>query len=241
MPPFMLIPLAFLAGSIPFGFLIARAKGLDIRAHGSGNIGATNVGRVLGKKFGILCFALDFIKGFAPTLAAGLVLGTAQSPTSAPLADVGLWLAAMSAAMLGHVFTPWLGFKGGKGVATGFGAIMGVWPVLTLPAVAAFATWYAVLKLSRYTSVASCAAAAALPLWVALGGLIAVRPTTDTSAWPIWPYLAVASTLAAIAIFMHRTNIKRLRLGTEPKLGQRAEPGSSATTIDAPCTSESRP
>lgn len=233
MPPFMLIPLAFLAGSIPFGFLIARAKGLDIRAHGSGNIGATNVGRVLGKKFGILCFVLDFIKGFAPTFATGLVLGTAQAPTSAPLGDIALWLAAMSAAMLGHIFTPWLGFKGGKGVATGFGAIMGVWPVLTLPALGAFAVWYAVLKLSRYMSVASCTAAASLPLWVALGGLIAPHAGAAKAAWAVWPYFAVGSVLAALVVFMHRGNLARLRAGTEPKMGQRAKPAATVRVADA--------
>ena len=127
------IPLSFLAGSIPFGYLIGRAKSIDIRTVGSGNIGATNLGRALGKRFFYACFFLDMTKGMMPTLIAGHymhTLGTMRVGTS----DAYWWLAVMIAAVLGHMFTPWLGFKGGKGVATGLGAMVGVLPAMAMPA-----------------------------------------------------------------------------------------------------------
>jgi acyl phosphate:glycerol-3-phosphate acyltransferase len=110
--------IAFLAGSIPFGLLIAQAKGLDIRKHGSGNIGATNVARVLGMKLGLLCFGLDVLKGLGPTLGAGLAMGVVGT-LEVPAIDAWWWLGVMSAAIFGHMFSPWIGFRGGKGVATG--------------------------------------------------------------------------------------------------------------------------
>ncbi len=130
-----LLALAFLAGSIPFGLLIAKSKGVDIRAHGSGNIGATNVGRVLGKRFGFACFFLDALKGALPVVIAGLVVGLWGRPLEGiASADAWLWLAVGMLALLGHMFSPWIGFKGGKGVATGFGAMVAMWTPLTLPA-----------------------------------------------------------------------------------------------------------
>ena len=131
MNPWLFIPAAFLCGSIPFGMLIARARGIDIRAHGSGNIGATNVGRVLGRTWGVAVFALDVCKGLAPVLVAGAALGT-LGHIAAPARDAWLVLATAAAAILGHVFCPWLRFKGGKGVATSLGALAGVFPVLTI-------------------------------------------------------------------------------------------------------------
>lgn len=217
MHPLWLIPLAFLAGSIPFGYLIGLARGVDVRRQGSGNIGATNVGRVLGRRWGMLCFGLDFLKGCVPTLAAGAVLGTIAAPTAAPLADIGLWLGAMAATVLGHMFTPWLGFKGGKGVATGFGALMGLWPVLTIPALLAFVVWFVVLKATRYMSLASCLAAASLPIWVVLVDF--TRGAREGGGWPVWPYFVTALVLGALVVFKHRANIARLRTGTEPKVG----------------------
>src|SRR5262245_15787887 len=134
----LLILSSALSGSIPFGLLIARARGIDIRKHGSGNIGATNVWRVLGPGPGLLCLALDIAKGLIPTLAAGFALHLIPARALEPR-DAWAWLGVVAAAILGHIFTPFASFKGGKGVATGLGALLGVWPFLTLPALGSLA------------------------------------------------------------------------------------------------------
>ena len=117
------IVLGFVSGSIPFALLIGRAKGVDIRRHGSGNVGATNVSRVLGRPYGLLCFALDAAKGAGPVVAAGLVQGVFGATVAAvePTAQWA-WLAVAVASVAGHMFSPFVGFRGGKGVATGFGS-----------------------------------------------------------------------------------------------------------------------
>lgn len=217
---------AFLCGSIPFGLLISRAKGVDIRKVGSGNIGATNVGRVLGKRYFYLCFALDFCKGLAPTLLAGSLAGVAGR-TLVPTPDAWGWLATMVCAVLGHVFSPWIGFKGGKGVATSLGALLGVFPHLTLPGLATFAVWLAVLAVSRYISLSSIFAGAALPA-ISAAYWFALHAKSDAAAQAITftdaiPFLAVSAALGALVIWTHRANIQRLRSGTEPKVGQRAK------------------
>jgi acyl phosphate:glycerol-3-phosphate acyltransferase len=215
-PPSLL--LAFLCGSIPFGLLIARSRGIDIRAHGSKNIGATNVGRVLGRKFGLLCFALDALKGFGPTFAAGRFMHAAGR-ADLPASEASWWLGVMAAAILGHMFSPWVGFKGGKGVATGLGAMLGVYPVLTIAGAGAFAVWLAAMALWRYVSLASCLAAGALPVlsWLALRATRGEAWMTPGAA----PFFAFTGALAALVIYKHRSNIARLLAGTEPKLGQR--------------------
>ena len=154
----LIIIAAFLAGSIPFGLLIARAKGVDIRKHGSGNIGATNVGRVLGRRYFFLCFALDLLKGLLPTLAMGAALGALGAFTMS-MHDAAWWLGAAVASILGHVFCPWLGFKGGKGVATGLGALLGVFPLLSVAGGVATVVWILAMLLWRYVSLASIIAA----------------------------------------------------------------------------------
>src|SRR5690606_7361364 len=112
---------ASIIGSIPFGLIIGRLHGIDIRQHGSRNIGATNIGRVLGKKFGLLCFLLDALKGFAGTFSAGLATGTLGIPLAAlSLESTAWWIGVAIAAVLGHMYSIFIGFKGGKGVATGF-------------------------------------------------------------------------------------------------------------------------
>lgn len=207
------ILLGYLAGSIPFGLLLGRLKGIDIRQHGSGNVGATNCGRVLGKTFGLLCFLLDVLKGALPVLLVGWwmgVLGRAEVPVAETLA----WLAVAVAAVLGHVFPVWLKFKGGKGVATGFGVILGLWPVMTLPALLAGITWAVVAAWKRYVSLASVVAAAALPLY-----LIGVAVALGRPIQQVWPFLLVAILMMLVVVIRHRTNLVRLRQGTEPKLG----------------------
>ncbi|MBC7771103.1 MAG: glycerol-3-phosphate 1-O-acyltransferase PlsY [Pyrinomonadaceae bacterium] len=235
--------LAYLIGSIPFGFMIARSRGLDIREHGSGNIGATNVGRVLGRKVGLTCFALDVLKGFLPTLISGLLLSSASFPL--PIAETLAWLAVAAMTIVGHMFPVWLNFKGGKGVATGFGALLGIYPVLTFAAAASLLIWLASVKLTRYVGVSSCIAAVGMPLLTFAMGHAVLRDHHRTSAldtsqgpeaWPlsqsltvVWPYLAVTLGLAMLVIYRHRGNISRTLAGTESKVGQRGPvPSGSA-------------
>jgi glycerol-3-phosphate acyltransferase PlsY len=217
---------AFLCGSIPFGLLIARSKGIDIRRHGSKNIGATNVGRVLGRRYGLICFGLDVLKGFAPTLAAGIAMGVAGRWG---MAERGAWwwLGVMACAILGHMFSPWVGFRGGKGVATGLGAMLGVFPVLTVAGVGAFLVWIAAMAAWRYVSVASCLAAASLPGWVWVsmrwGRLVGDGGAGPDSAGA--PFYVVTGVLALLVVWKHRGNLRRLWAGTEPRAGGR---GSAA-------------
>ncbi|NUQ68574.1 MAG: glycerol-3-phosphate 1-O-acyltransferase PlsY [Phycisphaerales bacterium] len=230
-PELAWIVLAFLSGSIPFGLLIGRAKGIDVRKAGSGNIGATNVGRILGKRYFFLCFGLDLLKGLLPTLGAGWALG-ALGRVDVPAQEAWLWLAAMAAAVLGHVFCPWLKFKGGKGVATGLGALLGVFPVLTLAGAGVFALWLLMLWRWRYISLASIVGGATLPLWV-VGVFAWLGPgeTLANRAHSVFShgfaFLILASLLGVLVVWTHRANIRRLRAGTEPKVGQRAAPAVS--------------
>jgi len=192
---------AFLAGSIPSGYIIGRINGLDIRNHGSGNIGATNVTRVLGKGWGRICFICDFFKGLAPTLAVVLMARQGALLDCAGL----LPLLAAFGAVAGHIWTPFLGFKGGKGIATAAGAIMAVNPPALL---VGGVVWVAVFFASRYVSAASIAAALALPV---AGFLFRFTGAWNASA----PELALLVVLAVVAILKHTSNIKRLLNGTE--------------------------
>lgn len=224
-PLILMMPLGFLAGSIPFGVIIARAHGVDIRQHGSKNIGATNVLRVVGRKAGALCFALDVAKGLLPTLLAGLLAGV-LGPFDIPAATALLWLGAMACPILGHMFSPWVGFRGGKGVATGLGSLLGVFPVLTIAGVGAFALWVVVVARWRFVGLASSVAAASLPLWIA-GSFVAARNLGRLErpwAEAAWPFLLVGTLLGALVVYKHRANLKRVLTGTESKLGQRVPP-----------------
>lgn len=216
----ILITIAYLAGSIPFGWIIAKKQGVNIFEHGSGNIGATNVGRVLGRKWGLLCFALDVTKGLLPTLGAGWALGTLGHFTP-PIPEAMVWMGAMVATVLGHMVSPWLGFKGGKGVATGLGAMAGVFPLLTIAVATAAVIWVISVKITRYVSVASCLAAASLPLSV---GLLSVA-LPNASPHKLWPFLLAVGCIAALVVWKHRGNIARIRRGEEPQItkGHRAK------------------
>lgn len=205
--------IAFLAGSLPFGVLIARRRGVDIRKEGSGNTGATNVGRVLGRRFGILCFMLDATKGAVPVLVAGW-LGGLLGQTAPTNAAAWGWLLVAMSTILGHCFSPWIGFRGGKGVATGFGAVLAMWPVLTVPALAAFVVWGITLGLTRLMSLASMAGAIVLPATVLA---MAIAGEGESLARSV-PYLVVTGLIAAFVVFRHRKNLVRLRQGSEPKL-----------------------
>ncbi len=215
-------------GSIPFGVIIGRLKGIDVRAAGSGNIGATNVGRLLGTRWFFVCFFLDMLKGLIPTLGVGIIAGATGKlilPNDVALA----WLAVMIAPVLGHMFSPFVGFKGGKGVATGVGALLGVLPLMTLPAIGGALVFLVVLGLWRYVSAASCVAAASIPLWVYFEFSIAQQQEKLNDWFAVgWPFLVVASLLAVLVLFRHRSNLGRLLRGTEPKIGRKsAEPAGS--------------
>lgn len=221
-PLFILI--AFAAGSIPFGLLIGRMKGVDIREHGSKNIGATNVGRVLGKPYGALCFALDAAKGAGPVLLAGQSAGVLsmmwRDIPQMTQQQMWLWMAVAIAAVLGHMFSPFVKFKGGKGVATGFGAFVAMAPLLTFPAFAALVVWYAMLRITKYVSVASMTAAVSLPV---LYVLMLIPPDGQRVGEAIAhgsPVLIVLVTVGVMLIYKHRGNIARLRRGEEPKVGR---------------------
>ena len=140
------LTLAYLSGSIPFGVLIAKTKGVNIREHGSKNIGATNVGRILGKNFGLICFFLDVLKGALPVLAFGFYANLFGKPIDAmTTSSMLLWICVALAAMIGHMYSPWLKFGGGKGVATTFGGMVALWPLLTVPVLIAFLAWIVTL------------------------------------------------------------------------------------------------
>ena len=189
----LLTLLAYLIGSVPFGLLIAKTKGKDIRTMGSGNIGATNVLRCLGKPLGITCFVLDVLKGYLPA-ALFPILGK----TGADFPSIGILFGA--AAILGHNFPVFLKFKGGKGIATSAGVLLGVAP---LAVALGILTWAVVFFVSGYVSLGSVIAA----VIVALVGWLRYDITT-----------AIALTLlGALAIWRHRSNIRRLLDGTENK------------------------
>ena len=204
--------IAYVVGSIPFGLMIGLAKGIDIRDHGSKNIGATNTGRVLGRSWGIICFFLDLLKGLAPVMAAGWYFGWLNTTVMTP-SDAGKWLAVAIAAIMGHVFSCFLKFKGGKGVATGFGVILGIWPYLTLPAIGALITWVVVVLISKYVSLASIAASLGLPVY-----FVVVTQFTDGSLSATWPFLAGTGLMAILIVARHINNIQRLLRGEENKI-----------------------
>ena len=189
---------AFLLGSIPFGMLLARAKGVDIRTVGSGNIGATNVVRALGPKVGLAVFVLDVLKGTIPALIAKQVV---QAPVGAvQIQTISMLMGVV--AILGHMFSPFIGFKGGKGVATGFGAALGAIPGAALVGLAVISLTVA---LTRYVSLGSILAAISVPIV----SMLVFRDSPQ-----LLPILVV---MAAFIIWKHRANIERLRNGTESK------------------------
>jgi len=203
---------AYLLGSVPFAFLIAWAHGKDLRTIGSGNIGATNLARAAGRKWGYICFALDVLKGLTPMAIVGAVMGVPENP-----GYLSLWLLVGIAAILGHVFPVYLRFKGGKGVATSFGVALGLWPYFTLCALIALVVWIVVVLIWHYVSLASICAAVAFPIALVLG-ILAVPNWHSTSLWPL---LIAAVVIPILVIVRHRENIRRLAAGTERRVGRR--------------------
>jgi len=200
---------AYLLGSIPFGLIIASAYGKDLRSIGSGNIGATNLSRALGRKWAYLCFFLDVTKGLVPTLIA-----TSFISSPPVVAELSLALAAGCAAVLGHIFPIYIKFRGGKGVATSFGAALGLWPYYTICAAAAFLIWVVVVLLWRYISLASITASVTFPLALVL----VILRTPGWNFANLWPLFVAAIAIPIIVIVRHRENIKRLIAGNESKI-----------------------
>lgn len=200
--PWLLIAIgSYLLGSIPAGFIAGKICGVDLRTQGSGNIGATNALRVLGKKWGYAVFLFDFLKGLVPVLLAlhwGRTVGV--EPSSAPGA-----LAALGS-LVGHSFPVWLGFRGGKGIATSGGVIIGLF---SLPAfLICLGVWLLLFTTTRYVSVASIGGALSLPVVV---GAMFLMHRID------WLALTVSIVMCGLAVWRHRSNITRLRAGTEPR------------------------
>ena len=201
---------AYLLGSVPFGLIIAKAHGKDLRSIGSGNIGATNVARALGRKWGYFCFLLDVLKGAIPMLAVR-VLTEVSEPTPGL---VSLWLVVGCAAILGHVFPIYIKFKGGKAVSTSFGVALGLWPYFTICAVIAIAVWAVFVLIWRYISLGSMAASITFPIALIL--TIVLIPSWHLV--DLWPLLVAAIAIPIMVIVRHRENIKRLLAGTESKV-----------------------
>ena len=194
---------SYLLGSIPFGYLAGRLVGIDIRQAGSGNVGATNVVRVLGKGYGYPVFALDFLKGFG-AVKISMLMAPGQPPEWNSPEIVGI-LAAMFS-VLGHLYPPWLKFKGGKGVATSAGALLALTPVATLIGVA---IWIIVFWLTRYVSLASITAAVVLPIVI-----LVVRSHDQNNGKPL---VYSSACVAVVIVWRHRSNLSRLIQGTEPR------------------------
>jgi len=193
----LLVVVAYLLGAIPFGLVIARLqRGIDIREHGSGNIGTSNVLRTLGKRAALLTLAGDLIKGYLPVLI-GSILGFPEP-----------WIVLIgAAAVVGHNWPITIGFRGGKGVATSFGAALGIMPTI---AVLALLVYLLVAAIARYTSLAALIGSASMLVWALV--LKASQPQVLFSAFA-----------AGLIYLRHRENIQRLILGTERKIGQRVQ------------------
>lgn len=199
---------AYLIGSLPFGFIIGKFKGIDIRQHGSGNIGATNVRRTLGKKYGILCFALDFLKGFIPVFLVNILIRR----QIISLTDLVIVLVAF-ASVVGHMWPVYLKFKGGKGVSTIAGILLAIAP---LSLITAGLCWALVFYSSRYVSLASLTATVILPVSAFFFSKFDVYSLS-------LPLQIMLMALSVLVILKHISNIKRLINGTENRFTKKVE------------------
>lgn len=199
--------IAYLIGSFPTGYIVGRLRGIDVRKVGSGNVGATNVTRVLGKQFGYPVFVIDFSKGLVAVLLAVAIAHRFQVDSVAT--DLCAAVGGIFS-VVGHSYPVWLCFKGGKGVATSLGVIFGIsW----VSAIIMCAVWIILFKVTRYVSVASIAAAIALP--IAMTMLLFLHELRS----PVLVYFSLC--LAAIVVFRHRSNVSRLLSGTEPRFARK--------------------
>jgi len=195
--------IGYLVGSFPAGYIAGRIVGIDIRNAGSGNIGATNVLRVLGKPFGYAVFLVDFIKGLG-----AVVLSIFIAQNGKPSESIVEFCGTLSGicCVIGHVYPVWLRFRGGKGVATSIGVLFGLVPIAAL---VMSTVWILTFEITRYVSVASITAALTLPITV--GAMFWFKYLNT----PVLFYFSLC--LAAVVVVRHRSNISRLRNGTEPR------------------------
>jgi glycerol-3-phosphate acyltransferase PlsY len=228
----LIVIAAYLLGSIPSGLLVSKSQGLDIREHGSKNIGATNVWRIMGKKWGLLAFFCDTLKGWLAVILGVWIAARWDYEVPLPRGKTGLdhlppdyaGITAALGCILGHTFPVWLRFKGGKGVATSLGVIIGMMPLVSI---IIFGVWGLVLKLSRYVSLASIIAALSLP--VAVIALMFIGPAQGWAAVHGWGNFYFACAAALLVVKRHAPNIKRLLNGTELRFGDpKPEPEAPA-------------
>ncbi len=211
---------AYAIGSIPFGLLVARlAKGVDIRTVGSGNIGATNVARSIGKSWGILVLVLDAIKGLVPTLLFPLLT---MPPGEPGIKHIHVLCGL--ATILGHMFPCWLRFRGGKGVATALGVVVVLVPFASLVATGVFALTFVIWRIVSLSSMLAAVSFAAFTMW---------------KLWPTpfapytWSTAVFSLVIPLLIILRHRTNLTRLLKGEEPRFGQKPNPSKSETDDSA--------
>jgi glycerol-3-phosphate acyltransferase PlsY len=198
---------------------MGKLKGIDIRQHGSGNIGATNVFRTLGKQLGITCLLLDFAKGLVPVLIAKNMVEPMMAEQQFTAQSIEVLTALAS--IMGHNYSPWIGFKGGKGIATTAGAITALMP-FGLPLL--ILVWAIFTFTTKYVSVGSIAAAASLPILVITGSAYHGKLANGTWNKPLFIFSLIA---AVLAIWKHRANIARLKAGTENRIGQKEKEDSA--------------
>lgn len=199
---------AYLIGSVPFGYLAGRVNGVDLREHGSHNIGATNAMRVLGRKWGVTVFLLDFLKGCLPVQVVVQQLG--EEVINYSEGQVGLLLGVLAGLVLGHTFTCFLGFRGGKGVATMAGCLAGAFPMVAAWAVG---VWLVMMAITRYVSLSSIVAGVAMVVAACFyyGRADGVWNPTE------WMIPGALFVILLLVISRHRENLRRIANGTEPK------------------------
>ena len=230
-----IVAFAYLLGSIPFGLIVARSQGVDLRAYGSGNIGATNVWRVMGKKWGLITFFGDAAKGWLAVVLATWLTRRWELHVALPhgherveFFDQGLAaIAAAVGCIIGHNFPIWLRFRGGKGVATSLGVLVGMMPLASF---IVLGIWALVFKTSRYVSLASLIGAVSLPITVIV--LMILGPAHGWAAVDSWAYFYFSVAGALMVVLRHRANIKRLVAGTELRMG--AKKADAKTEPPAP-------
>ena len=214
----LVLLLSYLLGSIPTALLVGKARGVDLRQHGSGSVGATNAMRVLGKGPGLFVFLFDVLKGLAATrLVSGIRLGGGLPGWLGPDADAWVMMLAGAAAMLGHVYTVsgrvfYGSWKGGKGVATGAGMLLGIVPIAIG---LAFGLWILIVAVTRYVSLGSILGALSLPITVLVQRALGQDVPT--------PFLIFTLVVPLFILYTHRANVKRLLKGTESRFGQKVE------------------
>lgn len=209
---------AYIAGSLPFGFWISKCLGVDIRNQGSGNIGATNVLRTLGRKVGITVLILDISKGFLPVLIGSRIIFKQLPDSMLDREDImgTIYVLLAIGTILGHNYTFWLGFKGGKGIATSAGAIMSFLPEVLMGSTL---VWILIFFLSRYVAIASIAAAFSIPILTASLDHNYLFPDLNSS----WPVISFGIIAAIMAVWRHRSNIQRLIKGEEDRFERKVK------------------